>query len=120
MVGICVLTLYVLLVVALVFVAYSLPEILKKLLSHEEAEFVYTIKFNQDPVEIFFGQQRARGRRNENPSVTQFLQNTQALMVQKSLAIGGSSNISRKRTSPDLPSLCRPLPKRRRNIMKFD
>ena len=106
--------------VALVFAAYSLPEILKKLLSHEEVEFVYTIKFNQDPVEIFFGQQRARGQRNDNPSVTQFLQNTQALMVQKSLAIGGSSNISRKRTSPDLSSLCRPLPKRRCNIMKFD
>ena len=69
---------------------------------------------NQDPVEIFFGQQRALGHRNGNPSVTQFLQNTQELMVQKSLAIGGSSNISRKRTNPDLPSLCRPLLKRRR------
>ena len=102
-------------IVALVVAAYSLPEILKKLLSHKEAEFVYTVKFNQDPVEIFFGQQRARGCRNDNPSVTQFLQNTQALMVQKSLAIGGSSNISRKRASPDLSPLCRPLPKRCRN-----
>ena len=40
--------------VAVVIAAYSLPEILEKLLSHEEAEFVYTIKFNQDPVEIFW------------------------------------------------------------------
>ena len=71
-------------------------------------------RFNQDPIEIFYGQQRMRGRRNDNPSVAQFLQNTQALIVQKSLALGGSSNISRKRSNPlALSPLSRPLPKRR-------
>ena len=39
------------------------------------------------------------------------MENTQALMVQKSLAIGRSSNVSRKRTATDLSLLCRPLPK---------
>ena len=75
--------------------------------------FVLTERFNQDPVEIFFGQQQSRGNRNDNPSVTQFLQNTQALIVHKSLALGGSSNISKKRNDPlTLSPLSRPLPKR--------
>ena len=99
--------------------AYSLPEIMKVLLSHEEVKFVYTVKFNQDTAEAYFGQQRARGQRNDNPSVNQFLENAQALMVQKSLAIGGSSSISRKRGTPDLSPLCRPLPKRRRTRIDF-
>jgi len=81
------------------------------LLSHEEVKFVYTVKFNQDTAEAY-GQQRARGQRNDNPPVNQFLENAQALMVQKSLAVGGSSSISRKRGTPDLSPLCCPLPKR--------
>ena len=56
------------------------------LLSHNEHAYVLTERFNQDPVEIFFAQQRARGARNDNPSVAQFMDNTQALIVQKSLA----------------------------------
>lgn len=40
-----------------------------------------TAKLNQDPLEKFFGQQRQRGAANENPSVKEFLQNTQALRV---------------------------------------
>ena len=35
----------------------------------------------QDPIESFFGQQRQRGRVNENPSTSEFLRNTQALRV---------------------------------------
>lgn len=35
----------------------------------------------QDPVEGFFGQQRQRGRVNENPTVQQFVENTRALRV---------------------------------------
>ena len=85
------------------------------LLSFDDVQFVLSERFNQDPVEIFFGQQRSRGQRNDNPSVAQFLYNTQALVVQKSLAIGGSSNISRKRDNPlELSPLSRPLPKRKR------
>ena len=85
----------------------------------EDVKFIYIVKLNHDPVEAFFGQQRARGQRNNNLSVKQFMENTQALMVQKSLAIGGSSSISRKRTAPELSSLCHPLPKCARMRMKF-
>ena len=35
----------------------------------------------QDPLENFFGQQRQRGRLNENPDVAEFIKNTQALRV---------------------------------------
>ena len=93
---------------------HSLIGLVKFLLSQDGMSFVLTERFNQDRVEIFFGKQRSRGNRNDNPCVAQFLQNTQALIVQKSLALGGSSNISKKRNDPlELSLLSRPLPKRR-------
>ena len=99
----------------------TLPEIVKFLLSHKGAKYILTERFNQDPIEIYFGQQRARGHRNDNPSVGQFLHNTQAIIIQKSLALGGSSSIRHKRLQPELSPLCRPLPKRRCNReLKFD
>ena len=56
----------------------------------------YTVKFNQDLVEVFWAAKGKRPGGNDNPSVKQFLENTQALMVQKSLTVGGSSSIMRK------------------------
>ena len=98
-----------------------MPGIVKCLLNHPDAKYVLTERLNQDTVEIFFAQQRARGHRNDNPSVSQFLENSQALIVQKSLAYGGSSSISRKRGTPDLSPVSRPLPKRpRMRTIKFD
>ena len=32
---------------------FSLPEIIKVLVSHEEVKFIYAVKFNQDPVKAF-------------------------------------------------------------------
>ena len=84
------------------------------LLSMEGVQYLYSERFNQDPLEIFFGQQRPRGQRNDNPSLNQFMENAQALILQKSLALGGSSNITRKRTECDISPLCTPLPKKRR------
>ena len=99
--------------VIIFILAYSLSEMIRFLLSHEKVKFVLTKRFNQDPLENFFGQQRARGQRNDNPSVSQFLENTQALMLQKSLAVGGSSSIRKRKEMSDLiPSLSQPLPKR--------
>ena len=54
----------------------------------------------QDTVEILFGQQRARGQEDAVTTlhaVKQFLLNNQAIMLQKSLALGGSSNISSRK-----------------------
>ena len=53
-------------------------------------EYIFTIpgvtvflsnRICQDPLENFFGQQRQRGRVNENPNVSEFIKNTQALRV---------------------------------------
>ena len=38
-------------------------------------------RISQDPLEKFFGTQRQRRRVHENPSVSDFIQNTQALWV---------------------------------------
>lgn len=95
-------------------VVHSLNEVIKFLLNQDGIKFILTERFNQDPLEIFFGQQRSRGCRNDNPSMKQCLENSQALVVQKSLAYGGSSNITRKRKSMgSLSPLCRPMPKRK-------
>ena len=40
----------------------------------------------QDPLEKFFGCQRQRGRVHENPTVADFITNTQALRVVNTLA----------------------------------
>jgi len=86
----------------------------KCLLNHPNAKYVLTERFNQDTVEIFFAQQRARGHRNDNPSVSQF-------PSFNCVAYGGSSSISRKRRTPDLSPVSRPLPKRPRlRTIKFD
>jgi len=87
-----------------------------KFLLSQGMKYVLKECFNQDTVEVLFAQQRARGGRCDNPSVKQFLCNTQAIMVQKSLALGGSSNISsRKRSNPfETSLLSRPMPKYRR------
>ena len=38
-----------------VIIALSLPENIKVLISEEEVKLIYTVKFNQDPVEAIFG-----------------------------------------------------------------
>ena len=88
---------------------------MEELLFSKNAKFVLSNRFSQDTLEIFFGQQWSWGHCNDNPSVSQFLQNAQALTTQKSLALGGSNNISsKKREDPlELSSICSPLPKRR-------
>ena len=58
-----------------------------------------------------FIQQRARGQRNDNPSVSQFLEIAQALMIHWSLAMGCSISIRKQKETPDLSPLCQPLPK---------
>ena len=75
---------------------------MEELLSNKNAKFVLSNRFSQDTLEIFFGQQLSGGYCNDNPSVSQFLQNAQALTVQKSLILSGSSNISSKKREDPL------------------
>ena len=99
---------------------YSFVELSRFLLSLKPGLFLLTERFNQDPLESYFGKQRARGGRNDNPSVRSFLHNEQAIRVHRSLAIGHGGNV-RKRTqqwSDDVQDLSRPLHKRPRRSLQ--
>ena len=79
-------------------------------------------QLSQDPLENYFGQQRARGGRNENPSLHQCVHNAAAVHVQKYMALEAvRGNCSRKRRlfSKKEQSIDNtPLPKRRRTNKK--
>ena len=71
----------------------------------------------QDILENFFGQQRQRGRINENPTVNDFIKGTQVLRVLNGLCkdVKVKSRASSSKHKKDEPaSLSQPLPKRRK------
>ena len=83
------------------------------LLQQSGVTFLYSERFNQDPPEAFFGQQRARGGRNDNPTVQQFCDSTVSLRIQKSAALEPlRGNCRRKTTSIIVDET--PVPKRKR------
>ena len=104
----------------------SFVEITKYLLSQpkdsDQKLYVLSERISQDPLENYFGKQRARGGRNENPNLQQCLHNAAALRVQKSMALEPvRGNCSRKRRlfgdeEPKIDNT--PLPKRRRTQKK--
>ena len=71
-------------------------------------------RLSQDPLENYFGMQRARGRRCANPTIKEFLQNAVAIRAQHSLklnhvrGIAGENNdclmVPQKLTTPHSPS----------------
>ena len=77
-------------------------------------------------MENYFGQQRARGGRSDNPTVVHSLHNAGALRVQKSLALNPVRGNSRQKrrlfngigeiTVNDIDNT--PLPKRKRQSQK--
>ena len=74
-------------------------ELTKYLLTKsKKGTYFLSEKLNQDPLENYFGQQRARGGRNENPTVQQSLHNAVAIRVQKSMVLDPvRGNCGRKR-----------------------
>lgn len=46
-----------------------------------KGHYLLSVKLNQDPLENYFGQQRARGGRCENPTVKFLLNFAQSLQV---------------------------------------
>ena len=70
---------------------FSLIGVTKYLLSNG-AEYVLTNKLCQDPVEEYFGRQRAIGRRCDNPTIREFGYNDNKLRIQRSiLSIQGNT-----------------------------
>ena len=52
----------------------------------KDVKFLLTEHFTQDPIELFFGDQRSRGRWNTNPTVQQYSINTNILRVSSGLS----------------------------------
>ena len=52
-----------------------------------EGLFLLSKRISQDPLENHFGKQRARGRRCDNPTVEDCLQNAVVIQAQKSLEL---------------------------------
>ena len=70
-------------------------------------------RISQDPLQKFFGLQRQRGRVNENPSMQEFLRNTQALRVIKMASISVKGNCREDATVDE--NECCPIKKRKQN-----
>ena len=66
--------------------ANSFVELGRVLLSKPGVRVLFSERFNQDPLESFFGKQRSRGGYCDNPSVSGFISNTVSLRVQGTLA----------------------------------
>lgn len=88
----------------------------KYLLIQPGIKFILSERFCQDPVELFFGKQRAQGARNDNPTVHQFLENTVSLRIQGTVATDPTRGNTRKRPKDDTLEIDEtPLPKRRKH-----
>ena len=78
----------------------------------------YRYIFSQDPLENYFGKQRQRGRRNENPNFQQCLTNAATLRVQGSVALHPVRGNCRRKRQIDIDESAiidsTPLPKRKR------
>ena len=92
------------------------------LLSQKPGLFLLSERLNQDPLESFFGQQRARGGRSDNPNVVTFLHNAQAILIQRTMAIGHGGNVRKRKEQwkTDIADLSCPLNKRPRKRLQYN
>ena len=73
-------------------------------------------KINQDPIEKFFGVQRQSGRTNENPTVSEFIKNTENVRVISGIWMDNilGNCRGRKVEDSDIDLAIKPLHKRKR------
>ena len=78
--------------------------------------FILSERFSQDPLENYFGKQRARGGRCDNLTLNDCLKSAVAIRAQGSLQMDSvRGNCRRKRLLEEPIELdCTPLPKRKR------
>ena len=98
-------------------------ELVEVLFHTSGVKFFLSEHVSQDPLEKFFGNQRQRGRVNENPDVHSFCKNTQAIKVIGSICRdsvkGNCRGRNAKRPLQPLTSKDNePLSKRRRVLHK--
>ena len=94
---------------------HSFVELTEYLLSQPGVSFFLSNNISQDPLENFFGQQRQRGRVNENPNALEFMRNTQALRVINTACATIKGNCRRQSAFVLAEKENEPLPKRRSN-----
>ncbi len=96
--------------------AKSFVELVRYLFKQPHVKSFLSQRICQDPIENFFGCQRQRGGTHENPSVKEFVQNTQALRVVNSFCKGPARGNCRgiADTQKENEQLSQPLPKRPR------
>ena len=105
-------------VIAFFSVAMSFVALVRYIFSQPTVKSFLSQRICQDPLENFFGTQRQRGGTHDNPSVDQFIKNTQALRAIGSLSkrplrgnCRGGTAVDQGKEN-DNPN--QPLPKRRR------
>lgn len=106
-----------------IFIVHSFVEITKMLLANKDDNlFLLSERFSQDPLENYFGKQRARGGRNENPNLQQSLTNASALRMQTSVDLDPVRGNCRRKRHLDYSERqvidSAPLPKRKRHSDK--
>ena len=86
----------------------------------EEKLAFLSVNISQDPLENFFGCQRQRGGTSDNPSVSEFYNNTQALRVVNSFCRGPVRGNCHGATATQnvTEEACVPLPKRSKSKQK--
>lgn len=85
--------------------------------SSQDSLFLLSERISQDPLENYFGMQRCRGGRSDNPSLKECLQNAVAIRAQRSLELDrvrGNCRRKRQIEDTDVTIDCTPLPKRKR------
>ena len=99
------------------YAVHSFIEMTQFLLAVPGVLYILSEKLCQDPLESFFGKQRAAGGRSDNPTVRQFCSSTVSIRVQGSAALEPMrGNCASRPTSTGLgDSIETPLPKRPRS-----
>ena len=89
-------------------------EMANYLFSVPGVQYILSEKLCQDPLESFFGKQRAAGGRSDNPTAKEFCLNTVSLRVQSSSALEPVRGNCGKRSASVETDLSEPIPKRPR------
>ena len=95
-------------------IAYSFIDLIAYIFTIPGVKSFLSERLSQDPLEKFFGRQRQRGCRNENPNVKEFLVNNQALRIVDSIKIDTEKGNTRGSNTENITVVSDgPLPKRR-------
>ena len=97
------------------FLVSSFVEFVPSLFKIAGVHSFLSARINQDPIEKFFGMQRQAGRAHQNPTVAEFIKNTETFRVISSIwlddIIGNCRG--RKSNDTDLHAAMQPLNKRK-------